>query len=33
MGAKGASQRLRLVVAPWVGDLVLAFALSLLAVL
>jgi signal transduction histidine kinase len=33
MGAKGASQRLRLVVAPWVGDLVLALALSLLALL
>jgi signal transduction histidine kinase len=33
MGAKGASQRLRLAVAPWVGDLVLALALSLLALL
>jgi signal transduction histidine kinase len=33
MGAKGASQRLRLVVAPWVGDLVLALVLALLAVL
>jgi signal transduction histidine kinase len=33
MGATGASQRLRLVVAPWVGDLVLALALSLLALL
>jgi signal transduction histidine kinase len=33
MGAKGASQRLRLGVAPWAGDLVLALALSLLALL
>ena len=33
MGAKGASQRLRLAVAPWVGDLLLALALSLLALL
>ncbi len=33
MGAKGASQRLRLVVAPWVGDLVLALALAVVALL
>jgi signal transduction histidine kinase len=33
MGAKGASQRLRLAVAPWVGDLVLALALAMVAVL
>jgi signal transduction histidine kinase len=33
MGAKGASQRLRLVVAPWVGDLVLALALAMVALL
>jgi signal transduction histidine kinase len=33
MGAKATSQRLRLAVAPWVGDLALALALSLLALL
>jgi signal transduction histidine kinase len=33
MGAKGANQRLRFAVAPWVGDLALALALSVLALL
>jgi signal transduction histidine kinase len=33
MGAKASSQRLRLAVAPWIGDLVLALALAMVALL